>query len=107
PATVRLTVVQANGCTEKDDVVLSVGSAPACSITGLSSVCPQSSSQFTAPAGMNSYSWSITGHASISGPTNQQTVSITSGSLCGETFSLFLNVTSNLCSSACSQTVTV
>src|SRR5207248_1293195 len=42
-----------------------------------------------------------------SGPTNQQMVSIISGSVCGETFSLFLNVTSNLCSSACSQTVTV
>src|SRR5207247_7505843 len=106
-ATLRLTVLQANGCTETDDIVLTVAPLPACSITGLSSVCPQSSRQFSGPSGMSSYSWSITGNASISGPTNQQSVSVISGSVCDETFSLFLNVTSNLCSSACSQTVTV
>src|SRR5207244_6704557 len=59
------------------------------------------------PAGMSAYSWTVTGNGSISGPTNQQSVSILAGSVCNETFSLFLNVTSNLCSSTCSQTVTV
>ena len=106
-AILRLTVLQANGCTETDDVVLTVSSAPVCSITGPSSVCSQSSRQFSAPAGMSAYSWSITGNASISGPTNQQSVSVISGSVCGEVFSLFLNVTSNLCSSACTREVMV
>src|ERR1044071_2960143 len=106
-ATLRLTVVQANGCTETDDILLTVAAAPACSITGPSTVCPQSSRQFNAPAGMNSYSWSITGNASISGPTNQQTVTVVSGSVCGVNYSLSLNVTSNLCSSACLRNVAV
>ncbi len=106
-ATLRLTVLQANGCSETDDVVLTVSPLPACSITGLASVCPQSSRQYSGPAGMSSYSWSVTGNGSISGPTNQQSVSILAGSVCGDTFSLVLNVTSNLCSSTCSQTVTV
>src|SRR6266540_4355740 len=81
-ATLRLTVTQANGCTETDDTVLTVAPLPACSITGQSSVCPQSSRQFSGPTGMNSYSWSITGNAAISGPTNQQSVSVMSGSVC-------------------------
>src|SRR6266540_4213624 len=106
-ATLRLTVLQANGCTETDDIVLTVASAPACSITGPSSVCPQSTRQFSGPAGMNSYSWSATGNAAIFGPTNQQTVSILAGNVCGEDFSLFLNVISNLCSSACTREVMV
>src|SRR5881628_155009 len=106
-ATLRLTVIQANGCTETDDVVLTVAPLPACSITGPSSVCPQSSRPFSAPAGMSSYSWSVTGNAYISGPTNQQSVSILSGSVCSQTFSLVLNVTSNSCSSACTTDVMV
>src|SRR5262249_20217480 len=75
--------------------------------TGPSSVCPQSTRQFSGPAGMSAYSWSITGSASFSGPTNQQSVSVLSGNVCDETYSLVLNVTSNLCSSSCNQTVTI
>ena len=106
-ATLRLTVVQANGCTETDDVVLAVAPLPVCSITGPSLVCPQSNTQFSGPAGMKSYSWSITGNGSVAGPTNQQNVTATAGTSCGENFTLTLNVTGNLCSSTCSADVMV
>src|SRR5205085_6157547 len=58
-ATLRLTVIEANGCTETSDVVLSVSPLPTCSINGAAQVCPKSSTQFFASAGMNTYAWSI------------------------------------------------
>src|ERR1051326_4389117 len=73
-ATLRLTVLQSNGCTETSDVVLTVAPIPACSISGPALVCPKSTAQFTAPAGMAKYGWSITGNGSISGSTNAQRV---------------------------------
>ncbi len=106
-ATLRLTVVQANGCTESDDIVLTVKPLPSCAISGPSSVCPGSNPQFTGPPGMNAYSWSITGNGIIAGPTNQPTVTVTAGNACAETFTLSLNVTSNGCASACSTGVLV
>src|SRR5262249_10589340 len=65
-ATLRLTVIQANGCTETDDVVLTVASLPTCSITGATTLCPGSTNSFQAPAGMSGYSWTITGNGTIS-----------------------------------------
>jgi hypothetical protein len=56
---------------------------------------------------MNGYTWSITGNGTIAGPANSAKVSVTAGSLCGGTFSLVLNVTSNSCSSAASLEVLV
>jgi hypothetical protein len=106
-ATLRLTAAQANGCTEVDDIVLTVSPLPVCSIAGPASTCPGASTQFRAPAGMSAYSWSIAGNAAITGSSNQQTVTITSGSLCGQKFALTLNVTSNNCSSTCASDVMV
>jgi hypothetical protein len=107
-ATLRLTVIQSNGCTETSDVVLTVAQLPTCSISGASSVCPLSSSQFLAPAGLASYSWTIGGNGSISGPTNAQMVTVTAGATCGATFTLGLNVANNNgCPSSCSSNVLV
>ena len=106
-ATLRLTAVQANGCTEVDDIVLTVSPLPVCSITGPTSTCPGASTQFRAPPGMSAYSWSIAGNAAITGSSTQQTVTVTSGSLCGQQFTLTLNVTSNNCSSTCASDVMV
>jgi len=107
-ATLRLTVIQSNGCKETSDVVLTVATMPTCSISGASSVCPSSSAQFSAPAGLSAYAWSISGNGSISGPTNAQTVTVTAGSACGATFTLALNLTNNNnCSSSCSSVVMV
>jgi hypothetical protein len=106
-ATLRLTVVQANGCTETDDVVLTVGPLPSCSLTGPAVVCPASSTQFHGPAGMGSYAWTISGNGSISGSTNSKDVTVTAGSACGTNFTLILTVNSNACSSQCSMEVMV
>ena len=100
-------MVQANGCTETDDVVLTVKPVPAASISGPALVCPQSSRRFQAPLGMSAYSWSVTGNASISGPTNAQAVTVIAGTACATNFTLQLNVTSNSCTGACTTDVMV
>jgi hypothetical protein len=106
-ATLRLTVVQANGCTETDDVLLAVSPLPACSVAGPTTVCPNSHSQFQAPAGMTGYSWSIAGNGTISGPTNAQTITVNAGSACGQIFTLTLNTRGNGCLSVCRSEVLV
>jgi hypothetical protein len=103
----RLSVIQANGCTEIDEVVLTVAPLPTCSIEGPALLCPRSSTQFHGPAGMTVYSWSITGNGSITGPTNAPVVTVTAGSACGENFALVLNVISNACPSACTAEILV
>jgi hypothetical protein len=106
-ATLRLTVIQSNGCTETSDVVLTVTPIPTCSIAGSTSVLPLSSSQFFAPAGMSGCSWSISGNGSISGSTNAQMITVLAGATCGANFTLKLNVTNNGCWSSCSSDVAV
>ena len=108
-ATLRLTVVQVNGCTETDDVVLNVAPMPACSIAGSASMCPQSSAQFSAPAGLRAYSWSVTGNGSIVGSTNSPTVTVQAGQACGATFTLMLNTFGSIgnCISTCTTDVMV
>jgi hypothetical protein len=106
-ATLRLTVIQSNGCTETDDVILTVAQLPTCSVEGPSLVCPRSSTEFRGPPGMTTYSWSITGNASISGLTNGQTVTVTAGIGCGDNFTLLLNVISNGCPSMCAADILV
>jgi hypothetical protein len=106
-ATLRLTVVQANGCTETSDVILTVAPLPTCSISGPASVCPNSSFQFSGPDGMTGYTWSINGNGAISGASNGQLVNVTAGSACGTGFTLSLTSMSDSCSSTCSSLVQV
>ena len=106
-ATLRLTVVQANGCTQSDDIVLTVTPLPTSTISGPSVVCPRSSNQFRGPAGMAGYAWSITGNGIISGATNAANVTVLAGSSCGANFTLTLNVTSNKCVNGATWDVTV
>ncbi|HXJ71234.1 MAG TPA: hypothetical protein VNM37_00230, partial [Candidatus Dormibacteraeota bacterium] len=106
-ATLRLTAMQTNGCNEVDDTILTVSPLPVCSITGPSSTCPGTSTQFRAPPGMSAYSWSMAGNAVITGSTTQSTVTVTSGSLCGQEFVLTLTVTSNKCVNTCASNVMV
>src|SRR5262249_55210959 len=76
-ATLRLTVISSNGCTETDDIVLSAKPNPSCAITGGQSVtCPLTTLSFQGPPGMDGYSWSVTGNGSISGGSNESTVSV-------------------------------
>ncbi|MBL7810207.1 MAG: hypothetical protein JNN28_20465, partial [Saprospiraceae bacterium] len=85
---------------------LQVGAPPTCSISGPDYACENTSGiTFTGPAGMATYTWSITGSGSIVGPTNQQSVSITSGNFPLD-FNLVLTVTdANNGSSTCDKTV--
>ncbi|TAL02763.1 MAG: hypothetical protein EPO07_06990, partial [Verrucomicrobia bacterium] len=106
-ATLRLTVVQVNGCTETDDIVLAVQQPPVCSIAGVTNTCPRTTNTFSAPAGMTSYAWSVSGGGSISGAANQQTVKVVASSTCGTNYTLALNFITNVCSAFCSQDVAV
>ncbi len=74
-----------------------------CNITGPDNVCPGSTNIYTAPAGMTTYSWSITaGTATISGSATGQTVSIVAPATCSS-YTLSLTITNNGCSSTCTQ----
>ena len=109
-ATLRFTVHTTFGCTATDDVILTVAPPPACSITGPPGpVCPGTSSLvFSAPAGMASYLWTISGNGSISGPATGATVSVTAGAGCNTPFVLTLQFANAAgCSNACNTTVNV
>src|SRR5262249_35319482 len=81
---------------------------PTCSITGTNAVCASSTgNNFSGPAGMTNYSWSISGNGTISGSSTSQNVSVNATASAG-TFTLTLTITdSNGCSSTCNWSVTV
>ena len=91
---------------------LTVYSLPVCEITGgATTVCPNTTTVFTAPAGMSTYAWTIWGHGTISGVATQQTVTVTAGgggNDCGLIFTLQLTITNaDGCTSTCTNVVTV
>ncbi len=106
--TLRLSLTTACS-TKTDDVVLTVAPMlPPCSLTGPAMVCPASTNQYSGPAGLSTYAWTVTGNGTITGPTNQQTVKLVSGSACGQNFALKLvSANANLCSQVCSNSVSV
>ena len=79
-------------------------SLPACSITGTNNVCPGTTNIYSGPAGMSSWSWSVTaGTATISGSSTGQTVSVIAPANCSSyTLSLTI-VNSSGCSNTCTQ----
>lgn len=82
----------------------SVCALPSCNITGPDFVCNNTSGiTYTAPAGMSAYNWSISGNGSISGATNGQSVSVTSGNFLNN-YTLAVTITNaNGCTSTCSK----
>jgi hypothetical protein len=106
-ATIRLEVLQANGCTDIDDVVLSAVEPPALAIGGAMVLCPDTTALFSAPPGMRSYQWSVSGNGTLVGATNQQTVLVLSSNLCDEPFELTLVASSNVCTVAAQAEVQV
>jgi len=54
-ATLRLSVAQANGCSETNELCSPFVNPPSCSITGLATLCPNSTNVFQGPAGMDGY----------------------------------------------------
>ena len=110
-----VSVTNGNGCVRDADfgdatAQITVNELPVCSITGSDGpVCPSSTGLvYEAPAGMSSYMWSITGNGTISGPTDQQTVTVEAGADCGSSFTLTLDITNgDGCSSTCEKIVNV
>lgn len=78
-----------------------------CSITGAADVCAGSAnSSYTAPAGMSSYSWSVTGSAGIAGPANGPVVTVNAAAASGS-FTLSLQTTRNGATCTVQKTVAV
>lgn len=106
--TYTVLVTDANNCTESKSITVTVNQIPVCSITGNNGpVCPSSSLTYQGPAGMNSYSWSISGNATITGSKTSQVVSIAVGSTENSSFTLILTLSKDGCQSACQKTINI
>ncbi|MBL7774549.1 MAG: choice-of-anchor D domain-containing protein [Saprospiraceae bacterium] len=105
--TVSVTVTNANGCTSSCSKTVTVNANPTCSISGSTTVCANSASNaYSAPGGMSSYAWSLSGNGTIDGAANTQNLSIDAGAAGTYTVSLTLT-DANGCTSSCTQMVTV
>ena len=104
--TYTLSLVDGYGCAPvTGSVSVLVNGLPACSITGVNTICPNSTGHvFTGPAGMLTYSWSIT-NGTIVGATNGQSVTVTAGATCNNPMVLTLTVTDANCPSTCAKTI--
>lgn len=106
-----LSVTDLNGCDSpvNDTCIITVGELPICLISGDDLLCPNTTGNiYSGPADMLTYAWSITGNGIISGPTNEDSVTVISGPLCDSTFTLHLSVAGGeSCEALCSQVVQV
>ena len=102
----RVTIMACDGGGSFCEDTVTVNPLPGCSVNGPDSVCPGSTNKHCAPAGLGSYSWSISGNGTISGPSNDSCVTVIAGSTCGASYTLNLSVT-GACASSCSKTVQV
>ena len=77
-----------------------------CEITGQATVCIASTNNiYSAPAGMSSYLWNVTGNAGIAGINTGQTVNIAAGS--SGSFTINLITTLNGTGAQCTKTITI
>jgi hypothetical protein len=82
--------------------------SPDCDISGSDVVCPGSTEQYSGPANLSSYAWSISGDGQISGPTDQSSVTVIAGSACPGSYTLTLITTNEAgCESTCQMVVSV
>jgi autotransporter-associated beta strand protein len=93
------------GCTSLCTYVVSVIDLP-CSITPTASVANGTSTTYSAPTGMDTYSWSITGNGSITSGLTNQAVTVLAGNNCN-TYTLTVTISKSGASSTCSQTIAV
>ena len=105
--TVQVIISYQNGRTQTCTLPTLVTPLPACEITGPSPICPSSTGNiYSGPAGMDSYTWSISGNGTIS-ETNGSQITVMAGATCGASFTLTLTVTNNGCTSTCSTNILV
>ena len=103
--TLSVTETNSEGCAgDAVPIQIEVDPLPVCSISGTDNICPGSTNTYSAPSGMSTYDWSISGDATIVGATNGQTVSVLANNSCGS-FTLTVTITNaNGCTSTCEQT---
>jgi hypothetical protein len=106
PQSLILNAASASGCITQCTKTINVKPIPACSITGSTNVTSgTTSNQYTAPANLSSYSWSISGNGSIVGSSTGSTVNVTAGA--AGSFTLTLTTSLNGCSVTCTKVVVV
>jgi hypothetical protein len=106
PQVLTLNATGAAGCITQCTKTINVKPLAPCSITGAPNVTTGTTdNQYTAPANLSSYSWSISGNGSIAGSNTGSAVNVTAGS--AGSFTLSLTTTLNGCSLTCNKTVTV
>ena len=106
PQIITLNSTWLSGCVSQCSKLVTVNPIPPCSITGEGSVtAATTNNQYTAPANMSSYSWSIIGNGSIIGSTTGSSVNVTAGA--AGSFTLTSTTTLNSCSRTCEKSVTV
>ena len=90
-------------------ITVTVNPLPICSIVGPAGpVCTSSANIYSAPAGLTSYEWSITGNGNISSGSGAQNVTVTAGTGCNNSYILTLRITdANGCINTCSSEVNV
>jgi hypothetical protein len=90
------------------EYIVEVKPNPDCLIEGAQGfVPPNTTLEYSAPAGMDSYFWSVSGEASINGAADQATVSITTSAACEGTYTLSLSAASGGCDTDCDVTATL
>ncbi|MDH7516485.1 MAG: FlgD immunoglobulin-like domain containing protein [Bacteroidota bacterium] len=97
-------------CSNTAQGTVTVNPLPVCSITPTGDVCPGATTVYSGPENMASYSWSISGAGTISGPANQRQVTVVASSAsCNPgSYQLTLNITdNNNCSNTCSETISI
>ena len=106
--TYRLTFTDGYNCDILyGSVNVTVNLAPICSIDGDAEVCTNTTDNiYTGPAGMVSYAWTVTGDGTLVGPANGQSISVTAGASCPDSYTVTLTITdAGGCSSTCSMVV--
>jgi hypothetical protein len=81
---------------------------PTCSITGNNDVCPGSTNLYSAPATAGyTYSWTISGGATIPGSATGQTVTVVANNTCGIYTLTLVTILDGCASAPCTQIVNV
>lgn len=106
PQLLTLNATWLSGCVSQCSKMINVTPVAPCSITGSSNVTASTTNiQYAGPAGMSSYSWSVTGNGTISGSSTGSSVNVTAGA--AGSFTLSLTTTLNTCTNTCEKVVTV
>ncbi|MCX6290991.1 MAG: hypothetical protein NT126_04440, partial [Bacteroidetes bacterium] len=99
--------VTSGGISSTCKLTITVIAGATCSIIPTSDVCPGSTDSYTAPSGMDSYLWIVSGSGTISGTNSAQSVSVVAGMVCNGSYTLNLVFFKSGCSFTCSQVISV